>query len=248
MATEGQISRSFDLADLERILSAVFPDLKTVSSEDIAALKGLLVDIGEQLIAAETAELAWREKADDKLDDIKTRTFGILILQIIKTVKFIFSLLPAGRAVLIGLALFSVLTSYLEGEKVDKGTVSEIMEKTGLSNFLSRIVNQVDDRVNEVISELRAIADQGGNVLDETVTDLEKVITRQITNLQAIRLADVQTNLPAFYSSVDDLKDSISDLEGSANVIANLKVILEAITRGTEDKIRDFSSIIRETT
>lgn len=201
--------------DLERLLTALFPDLpgnpfEGIDSElqtlselleqssqerkelaqsiesipafpraEFAALVGLVRGLSKQVTLLDDSLLNHREHfalfekdTEEQLDDIQTRTFGILILQIVKTLKFFLSLVPKTKYVLFGLSILSIIVLYLDKQEVTAADVNNVLRDTGLASLLQNALAFIESEVAQLVSTGEIVADEVSGIFQAQASDM----------------------------------------------------------------------------
>lgn len=203
----------FTIEDVERILRAVFPDLK--EENPLGVIQARLLDIMEDIDDMRSDDALDRRSRDEQLDKIQSRTFGILILQIINIIRIMMGLLPAGRVVLMVIAGTGLITTFLQSGKVSGEDIRNAIEQSGLSEFIS---NQ--------LKKLRELADGVADDIDTTID-----LGASVVEAAALR---AQTNLIDLQFLANELAEA-SQLNDPQEIIARMeRVTAETIGRATE--------------
>lgn len=197
----------------------------------------------ESIVASE-----WRENADDSLDTIKAIAFGRFLVSLFKTMRFVFGLLPAGRFILLAIAVFSLLETWLDKKELSVQTVSDAFVESGLTAFFQESLNAVE-------SELTAKADeihQATLVLLDSVHsargDLDVAVGRLQTSVASLGTISTQVSGDLFFE-VEAIRNSLGglledQLIPSSNLLSNLEVFFVPNFGGVEAFLRGLMARI----
>lgn len=145
---------TFTIEDVERLFRALVP---SGQPDPFGRIERLILSLAEEEAKDQIITDQHREEILEELASIKARTFGILFLQIFRTLKFFLGLLPQGRLILIVIAGIGLLTVLLDEGEVSGQAIRDAVAQTGLAKFIDRILeelgvftNAVADRVQEL--------------------------------------------------------------------------------------------------
>jgi len=212
----------FEVEDFERLFRAILPDGRPNPFGEIAEALSLLAERFETEIKVTQA---YRDKAEDSRDDIKSRTFGILFLQIFKTLKFFFGLLPQGRVILIIIAVIGIGTALMQNKSVSLGAVRDAVRSTGIGDFIDKVLKELKEEVGEMATELGDLADVISVTVAQSAGKFETV-----EQLLAIAQEDLATAQGFFTHFQGQFAEGFEELGGQAQEATNSAIA--ALTRG----------------
>jgi len=245
---------------LERLFKALIP---TDREDPFGEIEKRLIDLGNALLEGDQDEIDHRQEVDKyqafvkgELESIKNRTFGIMVLQIFRTIKFFFGLLPQGRIILLLIAGMGLATTLLQGEKPSLSDIRAAVQSTGIGNFIDKIMDEIEKIVSDTTLNVETLADEITSMfrgLSSDTTFLERELNTAVSQLQLIA-SDVGASIPTGKEStpfqggigerlaavVTGLESMSAPLEQAANVASNGAVFLPAILRGIEKRIRSI--------
>lgn len=230
---------SFSNQDLQRLLEAVFPNLPSNPFSEIEGTLDLL-----RTLTLDARE--WQEEATHTLDHIQTRTFGILFLQVIKTIKFIVGLLPAGRAILIVIAIVTLLTSYLEGETITTEKVRDVIKSSGLARLVEDILRQLEEITARATDDLETFGATVSQLLAGLASDLQTYVDQAEAIADELANADADNWLQATLIGEQRLRELVRQFVESANLSANLQLVATAIVGEIKAHIQQLPNIAKE--
>jgi len=146
----------FEAEDIERLFRALLPD---GSPNPFGEINEALSQFAERFEEEVKETELYREGATGDRSSILRRTFGILFLQIFKTIRFFFGLLPQGRVILIIVAVIGLATTLLNDKPVTLDAIREAAKSTGIADFIDKILKELKSQVGEMATELRDVAD-----------------------------------------------------------------------------------------
>lgn len=152
----------FEIEDVERLFRALVP---AGTPDPFGRIEELLVRLSEDYVADQKETIKYRDEIFDELSSIKTRTFGILLLQVFTAFRFFFSLLPQGRVILILVAGMSLIDRYLKDDPPTLADVKGLVKKTGINNFIDKMLEEVKVSANEIAGDIQFVGDNLGNIM-----------------------------------------------------------------------------------
>lgn len=138
----------FEPDDIIRLLEAILPS----DAENPFEL------IEEKLLQIQTDQVAWETFASDRFDSLEARTFGILILQLIRTIKIIFTLIPGGQFIIVALMLFTLIDTFLDEGSLSVSKIIEAVEESGLLNLLKEKLEAIQAIVDTQADKVETMA------------------------------------------------------------------------------------------
>jgi len=247
----------FDVEDFERLFRAILPD---AIPDPFGEIRTALVTLGERFEEEVKETDTYRDKADETRDAIQSRTFGILLLQIFKTLKLMFGFLPQGRIILIIIAVMGLATTLLNDKPVTLAGIRKAVESTGIADFIDSILEELKKSVGEMATELSDVGDIISVQVAQSAGKFEN-----IEQLLAITEGDVQVALNFFNNFTNQispgfealgegartsLETSLRALSGAlgnatlgANAMSNVDVFLMPILRRLPDEIKKIPDL-----
>jgi len=146
----------FDVEDFERLFRALLPDARP---DPFGELFKNLTDQAERFEEEIKATQDYRDGAEEARADIKTRTFGILFLQIFKTLKLFFGFLPQGRVIILVIAVLGLASTLINNKPVTLEGIREAVASTGIADFIDKVLAELKESVGEIATELSDVAD-----------------------------------------------------------------------------------------
>lgn len=231
-------------------------------SEDPKGLKRILEGIGlsedeardllRKIEAIFTTVIEAREWQEDftaqempevfkHLDKIETRTFGILILQVIKTVKLIISLMPAGRLILVALAVVTLLANYLDTGSLTTENVKEVIRKTGAGQLVEKVLEQIDEAVGLVVGKLDSIESEARSLMGGLQDDLDGY-ARLLDAAYGDLLSNVEEQQRLGRRAVFQAANSLRE---DANLAGNLQFLFAALFQEGKAPLETLKTIAR---
>lgn len=244
----------FETEDVERLFRALLP---TNRPDPFGEIETRLLELGEALVEGEEETQTFRDFIKEELDDIKNRTFGIMILQIFRTLKFFFGLLPQGRIILLVIAGMGLATTLLQGDRPTFSDVREAVKSTGIGDFIDGVMAELQRITDETEESLKGTAQEIVRMFNGMTADtsfLEAELSNARASLESIVVSftgDTQSLIAGAEEPVDarptvrqlqnvlaTLDAMASPLEQVTNVASNGALFLPAILRALEDRIR----------
>lgn len=260
---EGTVSESFDdrqgdfdLEDLERLLGSIF---EGVEGNPFEKIKEQLLELSSDLVDQEKITEEYRTEVFDQLEHIRARTFGILILQILKTIKLFMSLLPGGRVILIVLAGLALLESLFNDGTVSAGAIRDAVAKTGLADFIDDTLAQLRTKVGLIADHTGELADAASIIMVRAAGAFENVeaeVGSTVGTLEAL-IASPPYFIEDWYEQGNSTRISISILEGLrddlmgaltsvqqyGNGVANGADVIGPALRNLDDRLREIPDL-----
>jgi len=233
----------FNIGDAERILKSIFPQVGENPLGDI--LTQTLEIRGDQL-AFEEGYDADQEQIREELSAIKSRTFGILILQIIRTIKTLLGLLPAARIILIMIAVITLVTTFMQKGSVSGGDISAAVEASGLGPFIRRQVQILNGVVEEQAERVETVIDLGTDVLRVSATKAEVVLLDLDFVVRELRPGgerSVEEKLDVVRSILQETRTQAADL---ANLTFNSDSLIMGALRTVPARIRSIPATVAD--
>lgn len=233
----------FNVEDIERLFRALVPSGGT---DPFGKIEEMVLSLAEEHAKEGLTTDQYREQVFERLDSIESRTFGILFLQIFKTLKFFFGLLPQGRIILIVLAAITLLTALLQDGEVSIGSIREAVAKTGLADFIEKLLEELTAFVKEIADHIEELANQTSEVfvsvagnLDQSLAnltvlanDLIPAPTDQALDLE-LRMATVQQGLLA----------EVRRMAPTSNLAANGADLIGPALRAIDERVREIPGV-----
>jgi len=233
----------FQIEDIERIFRALNP---SGAPDPFGRIEDLILAAEEEHVKNGIITDKFRKDVKEELDDIKSRTFGILFLQIFKALKLLFGLLPQGRIILILLAAVTLLTATLEGETISLAAVRDAVEKTGLAKFIDDIMAELTTFTTEIADDVEELAFASSDVFASIAIQLDSQISRlerARDDLNTFSIPDEDAALAAMDQVQFDLQEIINVLVGPSNSAANADTLLGPALRALDDQIRTIPTL-----
>jgi len=237
----------FTPEDVERILKSLFP---SGGPDPFGKIESLILDVNEDIEKGKTVDDLRHEQTQDDLADIKSRTFGILLLQIFKTLSFFMRLLPQAKVILIVIAAIGLLNSLLEDGEVSVDSIKAAVKATGLQKFIDEILAELNALVAEIADHASELADVTSQVFVSIAGGLEGVEGRlesAIGHLQG-RIGGGLDLTPE--DALAGLNDALFDLQGmlpglteSTNAASNSDLFIGPALRNLDDRMREIPTL-----
>jgi len=146
----------FEIEDIERLFRALVPD---GGPDPFGKIAEQLLAGAERFEEEVKTTSEYRKDAQDSRDSIESRTFGILFLQILKSIKLLFSILPQGRLILLVIAILGIASTLIDGKPVTLDAIKAAAKSTGIGDFIESILAELKVQVNSMADELATYAD-----------------------------------------------------------------------------------------
>ena len=233
----------FDTPDIERLFRALIP---SGSPDPFGKLEEMLLSLAEEHSKDGILTDKFREEVKSELDSIKSRTFGILFLQIFKTIKLFMGFLPQGRIILIVIAAIGLLTALLQDGTVSGASIREAVAKTGLAKFIDKLLADLTTFVEGIAVHVEELANVTSEVfvsiagsLDEAEVEVRDIIA-QLTPIggeteeeQGLRIALAR----------DKALSIQRRLLPAGNAASNGADLVGPALRGLDDRIRTIPNM-----
>ena len=248
----------FEIADIERLFRALLPD---GTPNPFGEILTTLTTAGERFEEEVEATQEYRDAADEDRDSIKSRTFGILLLQIFKTLKIFFSILPQGRLLLLILAVIGLAVTILDDKPITLDAIREAAAKTGIAKFIDDLLAELKVSVGEISTELSDVADiisvamaqaagkfeRLEQVLAISRSDVEEALQFMV-NFQNLAAENLRVSRgraeAALGNAIRSLSLGLQQATGGANITSNVDVFITPVLRrlpGEISKIPDLA-------
>jgi len=239
----------FDVEDIERLFRALLP----AGREDpFGRLEELLVELGKALVEGDEETDTFREKLLDELASIKTRTFGILLLQIFQTLRFFFGLLPSGRLILLTVAAIGLVQTLLSTDKPSLQDIRDAVESTGVAKFIDKILAEIQtvaDELGDTVSSAADVTSQMFVAMAGRMEGTEATIESAILSLQQIGEISVNTPEGLFEAqrtaatAATALLDALPGTTEATTLAINGVELIGPLLRGLDGEIRKFPDL-----
>ena len=237
----------FETADIERLFRAILPSGR---EDPFGKIEDLLLKISEELQKDGVLHDEFREKTKEQLDSIESRTFGILLLQIFRTISFFFRLLPQGRLIILAVVIIGLVQSLLEDGQPSLDAIKAAAKATGLSAFVDRIIDELKKFTDEIAGDMSQIADVASVTFAQLSFDMDFMLNgvdRLAFKLDELgRHIDANNINQAFFALQDTLPELTvirqRALLGS-NLANNAADLIGPILRGLDDQIRTIPAL-----
>jgi len=240
----------FDVQDFERIFRALLPNNQV---DPFGRIEDLLISQDEDFVKDGVLTDKFRKDLFEQLDSIESRTFGILFLQIFRTLRFFFGLLPQGRIILLLVAAVTVLTSVLEDGEISLGSIQEAVKNTGLAKFIDDIMDEITVFTTEIADNVQELSFAASDVfasiaiqLDSQLASFDNIITRlaEASDRSGESIEDDFEFLERNVSfALNDLVKTVERLRPPANAAANADTLLGPALRALDDEIRTIPTL-----
>jgi len=236
----------FDSSDLQRLLRAILPANRP---DPFGRLEELAVTEAEENTKSEILQDKFRDDVFGRLDKIESRTFGILFLQIFKTLKLFMGFLPQGRIILIVLAGIGLLTALLQDGEVSVGSIRDAVRKTGLADFIDKIFEELNIVVGQIADDAEVVGDVvaelfvsiAGN-LDNHLDQLGAIASELVAaeGGQAVSIESLELKMASVRNR---LIDQLQNMAPTANAAANGADLISPILRNVDDRVRGIPGL-----
>jgi len=204
----------------------------------------------EEIEGGKTADELWRTEVRDELSDIKTRTFGILILQIFRTLKFFFGLLPQGRVILLIVAAVGLIAALIDDGELSGDAIRDAVKATGLNKFIDEILDQVNEIVGELAEDASELADVVSQVFVSVAgkgEGIESAIEGEIRNISRVlneRIdPSVEEALTALRGALQGFQEILPDVTQVTNAASNSDLFIGPALRGLDNRMREIPTL-----
>lgn len=229
--------QAFDIRDVERILKSLFPQ---TGENPLGELRAQLIKIREEQLAFEQGYDSDQEELFEELGDIKTRTFGILILQIINILRTLMGLLPAGRIILLAIAAMGLVTTYLQTGTVSGADIQAAVQRSGLGEFIREQLRRLAAVADEQATRVEQVIDLGGEVVDAAAAKAAAVLVDlefMFNEISAEEIEDVEQLLATLQTVMAETIDQASQL---TNLTGNMDSLIFGALKRVPEQIRDL--------
>ena len=233
----------FDVEDIQRLFRALVP---SGSPDPFGRIEQMLLETARAALEEGKLTDEYRAKLDAELASIKTRTFGILILQIFKTIKFFLGILPSGRLMLVLLAGVGLLIALSEDGELSLGSIREAAASTGLARFIDDVMAELRKFTDELAVQTSSLANATSEMfvflsgrLDGTMESLTIVAN----NLEPGLYQGEGGLATAMQRQAQEIDRIVSGLFPAANAAANGADLLGPALRGIDDRIRKIPDL-----
>jgi len=237
----------FQVEDIERLFRALIP---SGQPDPFGRIEEIVLALGEE--HAKDAVLLDKNQKDvgEELEDIKSRTFGILFLQVFKTLSFFLRLLPQGKIILLAVAIIGLLTTVLQDGDVSGAAIRDAVRNTGLAKFIDDILEELKKFTTEIADNVEELSFAASDVfasvaiqLDANINALQNLVgdlsTFDIGNdLEALETAKARMSQVAF-----EMDEIVNNLVFPANAASNSDLILGPALRALDDEIRTIPTL-----
>lgn len=238
---DGLIGRSmaeqpFTISDVERVLKSLFPG----SGDDpFGRLQDSLLKIREEQLSFETGYEVDQQELFTELASIKTRTFGILALQIFNIVKTLMGFLPAGRFILITIAALGLLTTFIQTGSVTSGDIQAAVARSGLGEFVREQLRKISQVANEQAERIETVIELGQDVIESSAIKAGAVVADVDSILEEIDLGEIdpETLLVNIRFVLVETADQAAQL---LNLTSNMDTLIFGALRRVPEQIRDI--------
>lgn len=233
----------FEVEDIERLFRALIP---SGTEDPFGRIEKLILDVSlDHKMAAEGQEIL-EERLFEKLDSIENRTFGILFLMIFRTIKIFLGLLPAGRIIIIALAIFTLLSTALETGGISADDIAAAAKKTGLADWLSKVLDDLEEHAALLSTHVEDLV----LLTTEMFASISSDIDGTIFNLNQVykdSLTDPGEDPEAKFARLQsDVLAQAARLAPTGNAANNLKELLGPALQGISKRIREIPDQARQ--
>lgn len=228
----------FNIEDVERLFRALVP---SGTPDPFGRIEELVLSLAEEHAKDGILTDKFRAEIREELDDIKSRTFGILFLQIFRTLKFFMGLLPQGRIILIIVAGIGLLTTLLQDGSLSGEAIREAVAKTGLSKFIDKLLAELTAFVNEIANHVEELANQTSEVfvsvagnLDQSLATLVQIAS-DLVPVQEETLSETQQRAS---TAANRIALEVDRMAPTSNLAANGADLLGPALRDLDNRIR----------
>lgn len=219
----------FDLDDVIRILEAIFDEPLGNPFEQIETI----------VTQSATDHLAWEALVDGRLDNIEARTFGILILQLVRVIRLALAIIPGGQSILIIIIIFSLIQDYFDDGSLSIETINSAIERSGLKTFLTEKLEAINAIVSDAAIQVETqtlLARDAFLALAMDSSGIESALNGVINGL-----GEEHSNLRvAIDSARDDLGILMLDVNAMASLASNSDLFVGAALAKIGPRIREI--------
>lgn len=236
----------FTNADIQRLFRAILPANRP---DPFGRLEELAVTEAEENLKNQILLEKFQKDVFDQLDSIESRTFGILFLQIFKTIRLFMGFLPQGRIILIVIAGIGLLTALLQDGEVSVGSIREAVAKTGLADFIDKIFGELNTVVGNIADDAGVLADVVAELFVQIAGTLDNHLDQ--LGLIAAELVQAQGGEAVSIESLEQKMTLVRDrligqtqlMAPTANAAANGADLISPILRGVDERIREIPGL-----
>lgn len=239
---------TFQIEDIERLFRALLPDSRP---DPFGAIDEQLLRLRE-IQAEEGLETdAYREEIKDSLDSIESRTFGILLLQIFRTIKFFFSLLPQGRIILLVLGGIGLVQTLLAGNRPSLEDVKGAVAASGIGAYLDSVMEDIRAVANALAEDTSELADATSQVFVSIAGKLERaegkleILASTVPGFLEgeVTATDLQDQARYLSTLGTQLGTILADLTPATNAASNSAEIIGPALRAIGPQIKDLPDL-----
>lgn len=237
----------FQTEDIERLFRALLPSGR---EDPFGKIEEFLIVISEELQKDGVLHDEFREKTLDQLDSIESRTFGILLLQIFKTISFFFRLLPQGRLIILVIAIIALIQSILSDGQPSLEAIKAAAKATGLSGFVDKIIEELKKFTDEIAGNMSEIADVASVTFAQLSFDLDFILNsskRLEFLLEEVNRHNNALNADQVFFSLQAVEQELAQVVRrgilGSNLANNAADLIGPILRGLDDQIKTIPAL-----
>lgn len=233
----------FDVEDIERLFRALIP---SGLPDPFGRLEKLLQQLHLDQNDQEEITDLHREELFKRLDSIQRRTFGILILQIFRTIKLFMGFLPQGRIILIIIAVLGLGQMLLEDGEVSVGSIRDAVASTGIAKFIDDIMEQIKEQADLLANHTMELANATSEIfvsVSARVDQTSSGLTLMLNGLSSQQYETVDEMRIALDIAYDQGLSLASGLVPAGNAAANGADLIGPALRAIDDRIREFPDL-----
>lgn len=189
----------------------------------------------------------------EELGDIKARTFGILFLQIIRTLRVFLGLLPPGRVILLIIAAVTIALPLIQGKTISLQEVRNAVAQTGLGDFLARVMAELNETVGELADNASLLADAASVSfvqLSGAIEIMARDISQALGNVESLldlQGSELSSEAIELLNKVGfNLGGALRKADSTGNLSSNLDVFLGPALRSLGDEIRTIPRLAEQ--
>lgn len=224
---------SFDINDVERILKSIFPQ---VGENPLGDILREIIQVQEDLNSFMDGYADDQKHMSSELEDIKARTFGILILQIIKIIKTLMGLLPAGRFILLAIAALGLVGTFMETGGVSSSDIRDAVERSGLQKFLDESIARLRALAEQQAQRVEGIIAMGAPVIQSAANQSDYILVQ----IEMIMSNFNPATMPYTWVPEDAVKiirEQLNQLYGNASGLSNLTANIDSLILGSLEQV-----------
>jgi len=232
--------------DIERLFRALVPD---GGPDPFGKLDEKLLAAAERFEEEIKVTTEYRKDAQDSRDSIESRTFGILFLQILKSIKLLFSILPQGRLILLVIAVLGIASTLIDGKPVTLDAIKAAAKSTGIGDFIESILAELKVQVESMADELAGYADVLSIMFAMVASGAERAentLARAFDDLHRIDLTGgIDTDVIALQlqEARNKLSLALSDITNAATLSINADSLITPRLRSIPQDIRGIPDL-----